>query len=268
MKLNLVPARTGWLWFREGLRTFWRRPLAMTGLFFLYVSVVSIVGLIPIVGVLLSLAIVPAATLGMMAASREVVEGRFPMPAILLSAWRAGRQRARAMAVLGGLYTLCFLVILGLSALLDGGQLVRMFFLGGELSADVLNSSGFQNAVRLGMVLYVPLSMLFWFAPALVHWHGIAPLQSLFYSAVACTRNFWAFTVYTLAWTVLIFTVTLLVLATALSVGSATLMAALTLPMAMVMAAMFFTSIWFTFRDSYIADEPEDAPEDAPPAQA
>ena len=245
MKLKLVPARTGWLWFREGLRTFWHRPVALTGLFFLYVGVVSIAGLVPVVGLLLSLAVVPAATLGMMAATREVVEGRFPMPTILLSAWRAGRQQARSMALLGVLYTLALLGVLALSALFDG---------------EMLTSDGFQNAVRLTMVLYMPVSMLFWFAPALVHWHGIAPVQSLFYSAVACVRNFWAFSIYTLAWSALIFGTTLLVLAVALGLGSATLVATLTLPLAMVLAAMFFTSIWFTFRDSYIADAPE-APE-------
>jgi hypothetical protein len=200
---------------------------------------------------------VPAATLGMMAATREVVEGRFPMPGILLSAWRAGQQRARAMAVLGLLYTLGLLLILALSALLDGGQLLRMFLLGGELRPEMIESDGFQNAIRLTMLLYMPLSMVFWFVPALVHWHGIAPVQSLFYSAVACVRNFWAFTVYTLAWTVLIFGLSLLVLATALGLGSASIMATIMLPMSMILAAMFLTSIWFTFRDSYIADAPE-----------
>lgn len=257
MKLRLVPARTGWLWFREGLRTFWHRPVALTGLFFLYVGVVSIVGLIPVVGLLLSLAVVPAATLGMMAATREVVEGRFPMPSVLLSAWRAGRQRARSMALLGLLYTGALLGVLALSALLDGGMLARLFLLGGELSPEMLTSDDFQNAVRLTMVLYLPVSMLFWFAPALVHWHGIAPVQSLFYSAVACIRNFWAFSLYTLAWSALIFGATLLVLLVALGLGNTTFVTALTLPLAMVLAAMFFTSIWFTFRDSYIADAPE-----------
>ena len=34
MKLRVVPARIGAQWVREGLRMFFRQPLAFTGLFF------------------------------------------------------------------------------------------------------------------------------------------------------------------------------------------------------------------------------------------
>ena len=36
MQLNIVPARTGMAWATQGVRTFWRQPLAMIGLFFLF----------------------------------------------------------------------------------------------------------------------------------------------------------------------------------------------------------------------------------------
>jgi hypothetical protein len=52
----------------------------------------------------------------------------------------------------------------------------------------------------VAMALYLPLSLLFWHAPALVHWHGVPPLKSLFFSLVACMRNFKAFTLFGLAW--------------------------------------------------------------------
>jgi hypothetical protein len=28
------------------------------------------------------------------------------------------------------------------------------------------------------MVLYLPLSLLFWHAPGLVHWHGVPPVKA------------------------------------------------------------------------------------------
>jgi hypothetical protein len=49
--------------------------------------------------------LVPAATLGLMAATQEAAKGKFPMPTVLISAFRAGRQRMRAMLVLGA--TVC-----------------------------------------------------------------------------------------------------------------------------------------------------------------
>ena len=101
MKLNIVPARTGIQWVILGIRTFFRQPLALTGLCFLYSTAATLLLLLPVIGPLLALAIVPAATLGLMAATQEALKGRFPMPTVLVSAFRAGRQRLRAMMVLG-----------------------------------------------------------------------------------------------------------------------------------------------------------------------
>jgi len=42
MKLNIVPAKTGVLWVRQGIQTFWRQPIAMSGLFFMFMAVMSI----------------------------------------------------------------------------------------------------------------------------------------------------------------------------------------------------------------------------------
>ena len=107
MKLHPVPARTGLLWVREGIKTFWRQPLAMSGLFFLFMALVSVLSALPLVGTAVALALLPAATLGLMAAAREASEGKFPMPTVLASAFRAGAERLRAMLdARGYLFTL------------------------------------------------------------------------------------------------------------------------------------------------------------------
>lgn len=259
MKLNLVPARTGIAWFREGLRTFWRQPLALAGLFFMFISLMSVASLIPYLGSLLALFLLPAATLGLMAATREATQGKFPMPAILISAFRAGRQRARAMAQLGALYAFGFLLVLGVSTLADGGAFARIYLVGGTLTPELVQSARFQQALWLAMALYLPFSMMFWHAPALVHWHDIAPVKSLFFSFVACMRNIGAFTLYVLAWLGLFMGVAVVLMMLSIVLGAPGLMTTLMFPSAMLLAAMFFSSIWFTFRDSFVADPDEPA---------
>jgi len=64
MKLNIVPARTGILWVRLGIRTFWRQPIAMTGLFFMFMALMSIASLLPYMGGFLALMLLPAANIG------------------------------------------------------------------------------------------------------------------------------------------------------------------------------------------------------------
>jgi len=251
MKLHLVPARQGALWARQGVRTFFQQPLALAGLFFMFMAVMSLLSLIPVLGNVLALALLPGATLGLMAATEETTKGKFPMPTVLISGFRAGRQQLRSMLVLGAIYALGFLLILGLSALVDGGKFAKLYLVGGSMSADLLQEPDFEIAVLVAMALYMPLSLLFWHAPALVHWHGISPVKSLFFSLVACLRNFWAFTVYGLVWMGAFIGMGMLVATIAALFGNVELVAAVLYPAAMLMAAMFFTSIYFTFRDSF-----------------
>jgi hypothetical protein len=261
MKLNIVPARTGLVWVKLGILTFFRQPLALAGLFFMFMALMSVASMVPYVGSAMALTLLPAATLGLMAATQEASKGKFPMPTILISAFRAGRQQMRAMLILGVLYAAGFLGIMGVSALFDGGKFAQLYLVGGKITQELVMAPDFQVAMWVATALYLPLSLLFWHAPALVHWHGVSPLKSLFFSLVACIRNMGAFTVYGLAWLGVFFAGGLVVILSASLISSPEFAAAAMVPVMLMMAAMFFTSIFFTVRDCFVADE-------APPPEA
>jgi hypothetical protein len=254
MKLNIVPAKTGVQWVRQGMQTFWRQPLALSGLFFMFMAVMSISSLLPVVGSVLALMLLPAATLGLMAAAREASLGKFPLPTVLVSAWRAGQQRKREMVILGMLYAGGFLGIMGLSSLFDGGTFARLYLVGGTFTRETVLDSGFQTAMWVSTLLYLPLSALFWHAPALVHWHSQPAVKSVFFSLVACLGNWRAIGVYLLTWCGVLATVSLGILLVASLADSAEIASVLLLPLMLLMAAMFFTSSYFTFRDSFVND--------------
>ena len=253
MKLNIVPARAGLEWVKLGLLTFAKQPLALAGLFFMYMTAATLLSLLPFVGLVLALAIVPAATLGLMAATQEALKGRFPMPTVLVSAFRAGRQRLRAMMVLGLLYAgACMAVMAVVSALVDVQPSQT------PATAEAMLTPRFQFSLLLGALLYLPVSLMFWHAPALVHWHGISPVKSLFFSLVACLRNAKALLVFGLAWTGVIFGVSLLIGVVAMLTGNPQVAATALMPLGLLVTAMFSTSLYFTFRDSFVASaEPE-----------
>lgn len=255
MKLHLVPARTGIQWVKLGIQTFFRQPLALSGLFFMFMAIMSLATQVPMVGSALALALLPAATLGLMAATQEATRGKFPMPSILITAFRAGQQRLQAMMVLGALYALGFLLIMGISALFDGGKFARLYLVGGQMTRELVMASDFQTAMWVAMALYLPLSLLFWHAPALVHWHGVPPVKSLFFSLVACLRNVRAFTLFGLGWIGVFLFGGLVVTLFAGLIGSAQVAGMAMVPAALLMAAMFFTSVYFSFRDSFVADD-------------
>lgn len=251
MKLNIVPARTGATWVKLGIQTFFKQPLALAGLFFMFMAVMSVVSLLPVIGFLLAMTLLPGVTLGLMAATREATLGKFPMPTVLLAAFRAGKQQGRAMLTLGAMYAVGFMVALGASWLVDGGDFARAYLGGGMPTDEILQDSAMPGALLVFMGLHLPLSFLFWHAPALVHWHGMSPAKSLFFSLVACLRNFRAMVLYFMSWMAVMVSVVLVVSMLAALTGNAALAGNLLFPALMIVVSMFFTSLYFTFRDSF-----------------
>ena len=255
MKLQLLAARAGARWVKLGMRTFLRQPLALAGLFFLFMAAMTLISKLPLVGVALAMVLLPGATLGLMAATREATQGRFPMPAMLVTGFRAGPAELRAMLVLGGLYALGFLCALGASWMVDGGDFARVYLGGESPSAEVMMAPGFQGAMWVFVLIHLPVSLLFWHAPALVHWHGMAPLKSVFFSFVACLRNFRALLVFGLTWVLVLMLTVLAVTLLASLFGLGENSGSLFFPALLLMAAMFFCSLYFSFRDTF---EPPD----------
>ena len=251
MKLNILPARTGIAWVKLGMRTFFKQPLALAGLFFMFMAVMTVASQVPLIGFVLAMTLLPAATLGLMVATRQASDGRFPMPLVLLAAFRAGRQQARAMLVLGALYAVGFLVTLGLSSLADGGDFARVYLGGATPTREMMLEPSFQGAMWLFIGLHLPLSLMFWHAPALLHWHGFPPIKSLFFSLLACLRNFWAYAVFALMWLAVLVLVVAGVSTLGGLLGQPSLAGDLLFPALLLLASMFFTSLYFTFEDTF-----------------
>jgi hypothetical protein len=254
MKLNVVPAKTGTLWVRQGIRAFWQQPLALTGLFFMFMASMSILSIVPVLGSFLALMLLPAATLGLMAATREVELGKFPMPFILAAGFRTGAEGKKNMVLLGLIYALCFVGVMGISTLVDGGDFAQLYLVGGTLDAETLMEPDFQNAMWLSMMLYLPLSLVFWHAPALTHWHGVPVGKSLFFSTVACLSNWRAFLLFGVMWTGIFLGTTLLITLIGSFIDDGDFAAMALLPAMLMLASMFFSSTYYSFKDCFTSE--------------
>ncbi|MGW8419409.1 MULTISPECIES: BPSS1780 family membrane protein [Comamonas] len=253
MKLQIVPPGTGLQWVLQGLRTFKSQPLALAALFFLGMASMSLISALPLIGPVIALALLPCISLTMMVAASEAAHGRKPTPALLLVAFRSGSQHLHSMLMLGGLYAAGFLLIIGASSLVDGGTFASVYLGQTPMTRELAEEPEFQSAMWLSMFLYLPLSLAFWHAPALIHWHGISPVKSLFFSFVGCIRNISAYLVFGVCW-IGVFIVSGMALAIvtgilAMLIGS--IAGGLMVATALMLAAIFFTSIVFTFRDSF-----------------
>ena len=251
MKLNLLPARKGAAWVKLGIRTFFRQPLALAGLFFMFMALMSVASMVPMIGLPVAMILLPAITLGLMAASREADGGKFPMPLILLTAFRAGPQKLRAMLTLGALYALGFMGVIGVAYLVDGGGFVAIYLGGQAPTSELMSDARFQTAMWVFIALHLPLSLMFWHAPALVFWQDLPPVKSMFFSIVACFRNFGAFTLFAGMWMLVMVLTVLGVTTLSTLLDSPNLAGTLLFPALLLVASMFFTSLYFTYRDSF-----------------
>jgi len=91
---------------------------------------------------------------------------------------------------------------------------------------------------------------MFWHAPALVHWHGVSPLKSLFFSLVACVPQPGRVPGLRLGVAGDFFGVGVVMALLATLASDPELASVLMLPTAMLMAAMFFLDL-FQFLGSF-----------------
>jgi len=263
MKLSVVPARAALAWVKLGVKTFFRQPLALSGLFFMFLAAMSLAGMVPVIGMAIALALLPGCSLGLMVASKEASSGKFPMPWVFLSAFRAGRKQLRAMLVLGLFYATGFAVVMGVTALFDDGNFAGRYLAGEMPTMEMAQDPATQTAMLAFLALQIPLSLMFWHAPALVYWHQVEPAKSVFFSLIACVRNFWAFALFGVLWMALLLCAILVVSLVGLLSASPQIAGLVLMPVSMLAAAMFFTSTYFSFRDCFEAQTPDSpAPQD------
>lgn len=255
MKLQILPANTGITWVKLGIQTFFKQPLALGGLFFMFLACLSVVSIVPIIGSPLSLMLIPGATLGLMVATLETLRGKFPMPSTLATGFRSGPSRLKSMLILGAIYAAAITLMMWIAIALGGDSLAQLDLSSPEKTRKAMDSADFHTALLSGTAMYLVLSMFFWHAPGLVYWYDVPPTKALFFSMIACLRNFKAYLMYGLTW-MAVFLGASMVLGTVMGLlGMQALGRPIITAFALSMAAMTFTSIYFTFRDSFAHTE-------------
>ena len=258
MNLPTVPARQGALWVRRGFQTFARQPLAYGALFATFMAAVFITTLLPLVGSLLLLMVLPLVSLGFMVATRDALEGGVPRPSAYWRPLRGDKARRMALLQLCLLYAAATFAIMWLSDVFDGGALDALMLAlsgTGKVTPEIVNERLSDPALRIGLLLRFGLagllSMPFWHAPALVHWHGHGVAKSLFASSVAVWRNKAAFTVYGLAWIGVILGFTIVASLLLGLLGQPQWIALAAMPASLVFSTVFYVSLYFTFVDCF-----------------
>jgi hypothetical protein len=256
LSLQVVPARQGVFWLRDGFRLFAKHPVAFSLMFVVFMAAVMLGASLPYVGSLLMLSAVPLLGLGFMIASESALHKGVVHPGQFIKPFKASAQQRQAQVVLCLAFGLATLAVLWLAHQVDDGAFLQLQRLMAEQAPqekiDALLQDGdlqFGLFLRIGLATLV--SAVFWHAPALVHWGQQGAAQALFSSTLALWRNRGAFAVYMLAWLALI-GIFGLVTALAFSLlGLRQLTGLLALPAGLVFSTIFYVSVLFSFSDCF-----------------
>ena len=251
MKVRVVSFARGGRWLAEGWRLFRVSPPIWLALVIVYWVIMTAVSFVPFVGLAAATILIPAFSVGFMAASRSC-ERRSALDLRLL--FEGFRVRPAVELTLGVVYLALLATLVWVTTLVDDGALARWMLTGQRPEEEVLQSDAFFSALALAATLYLPIMMLFWFAPVLGAWHPIGTAKALFFSFVASLMNWRAFLGYGLAATVVTVVIPFVALSALLFLSGGQLklgIMTLVFPLLVVLLPTLFASFYASYRDVF-----------------
>lgn len=251
MQARIVGALRGARWLGEGWRLYRAAPLGWLALVFAYWLLVTVVSLVPYAGLAAAAVMVPALSVGFMAAARAAERGARVELGLLFDGLR---QAPAPQLVLGVAYLLCLAAVIAASCLVDGGALARMLVTGGRPEVEDVESGGFGGAAVTVALLYAPVMMMFWFAPPLAAWHATGAGKALFFSFFACLMNWRAFLAYGTVTAAVSLVLPFLALSGLMLVSDGALalpVVSLAFPLLLLLLPTLFASFYASYRDVF-----------------
>jgi uncharacterized membrane protein len=187
-----VAAGNGWEWIAEGFALFKQQPGVWIGMTIAWLVFVVVLSRIPVIGNLLMYVLGPIIAGGVMLGCRALAKGE----GLRFSHLFAGfSQNTGTLVTVGVVMLVGFIAIFAIIALLFGAGIV-MAFLGRSSAAGGLSLATMGIAWLLLMGFSIPITMAYWFAPALVVFRNMAAVDALKMSFSACLKNIVPFLVY------------------------------------------------------------------------
>jgi len=244
--MEKLSAKTGWLWVKEGFALFRKQPAEMSTLFMAYMFLMLVLGLVPLLGQVLPLFLVPVFSIGFLQACVNIERGQRVFPNLLLTGFRSPARNR--LLQLGGLYLLAAVVAVAASSLIDGGVFWQAMSGQVALDADTVRDSNMSLAMLFAATIYTPAAMAFWYAAPLIAWQDMGVGKAVFYSFFAVWRQGRAFLAYGMSWIAIGILLPVVVsLVTALLFQKALVTIMVLLPLSIVLTVIMYCSFYPTY---------------------
>jgi hypothetical protein len=200
-----VAAGRGWAWIAGAWAFFLKQPfLWFAEGFFFFLIVAVLPNFPPLIGFIVSSVVTPAVIGGLMLGCAAQHGGQRLKAGHLFAGFQ---NNAGGLLVAGLVWLLCLTVITVVAVLIVGIGFFKAIAgtlaaggaaeTAGAIMAIVIGSiATIATALLIALALLIPVTMLFWFAPALIVFNNLAPLAAMRSSFAACLGNMTPFLVY------------------------------------------------------------------------
>jgi hypothetical protein len=195
--LDKLPARTGWLWLREGMTMYRRQPGALTTLLFLSILCSLALTSLPYVGPVLAVLLMPSFSMAVLGGCALIERNERVMLPVFLNGFRKP-VLPRLMKL--GLIYLALVLLLAVAT----RMMVDPSFMEQLSRQDPKNVPTMDPGTALAMLALMAFQVASFsalaFAAPLMAWNGMALGKAVFYSVMAVARAWRVFVVLFASW--------------------------------------------------------------------
>ncbi|HEV7815251.1 MAG TPA: BPSS1780 family membrane protein [Janthinobacterium sp.] len=256
--MEKLHARTGLLWVKQGFGLFRQQPGGLIILLLAYMFVTHLINIVPWIGPLAEMILMPVFSITFMQAFLHIEEGKRVRPKLLASGFR--KPAVFPLMAVGLLYLTALALTLAGASLLDDGLLWKIMTK--QIDPHALPADASGGGILLTALVLIPVAMAFVFAAPLIYWKKMSLGKAMFFSFFAVQRALRAFFMFAVAW----FTIFVLALQFLMLIFGMNLLALQLLFMTLLI--IFQGALYAAYRQIFGSPaEPATLPQAQPPGQ-
>lgn len=202
MEIQKVPASHGLLWIKHGFRLIMRSPLHAVSLTMVFALGLLLAMMIPVGGVLLAMLLMPVLLAGYMRVCRALEYSESVSPRFIFAGFE---KRTAQLVTVGGMLLVGMLVVSMVTVMMGGdalNELLNDFQKHQDsrvlMEAMMAPDSGVMSGMLTGVLLIFALMLALQYAPMLVFFDQVAPVDAVKLSMRGSLRNIVPLTVYSM----------------------------------------------------------------------
>jgi hypothetical protein len=201
--MSQLTASTGWAWLKQGAGMFRKQPAGLTTLLFADILISVLVGVIPFIGPMVAIVLVPCFSLAFMQACLLIDQNQRVTPDILLTGFR--QPAVKTLLKVGLVYLAVFFVLAMVLRFAVDPDILKQAESGAN-PADIQRVNGGDMLGLLAVFLLQAIAVLtLSFTAPLTYWQKMETGKAVFYSFFAVLRAGRAFCVLLISWFAILF---------------------------------------------------------------